>query len=270
MQTIVIKNQAEMDALPNSFNEYTTIEIRNDPKLGPVTISKAWGNSSVVAWWNSSVVARDNSSVVARDNSSVVAWDNSSVVARDNSSVVAWGNSSVVARGNSSVVAWGNSIIYHYSSSTILLFGFAVALLFNKTKAIKKSKRATIIHRTALSWFEENGIKKEKTIIVYKRVSSTFKTQENTPNETTWDVAKVLTHTNWQPKENECGEGKFHAVSRPYFADEFRDKEGDKYIAIEVAVKDTYSWPNPKFPHKIAFKKGKVLYECDKFGEKIS
>ena len=70
MKTIVIKTQSEIDALPNSFAEYTRIEIRSTERI---YVKKAWGNSSVEACENSSVEACENSSVVACENSSVVA-----------------------------------------------------------------------------------------------------------------------------------------------------------------------------------------------------
>ena len=81
---MIIKTQAEWDALPTQFDSHTVIEIQC-PKGTRVAIARVPGNSSVVA----------------RGNSSVEAWENSSVVA--------WGNSSVVAGGNSSVEAWENS-----------------------------------------------------------------------------------------------------------------------------------------------------------------
>ena len=79
MKTIVVRTQKELDALPDSFTEYTVIEIRSTTER--VYINKAWENSRVVA--------RGNSSVVARGNSRIVAWDNSRVVARENSRIVA-------------------------------------------------------------------------------------------------------------------------------------------------------------------------------------
>jgi len=70
--------------------------------------------------------------------------------------------------------------------------------------------------------------------------------------------------------QEECGEGKFHACSRPYFCDGFRNKTGDRYIAIEVNKEDLFEWKkNPTCIHKIVFKKCKVLYQCDKFGKRI-
>ncbi len=106
-------------------------------------------------------------------------------------------------------------------------------------------------------------------VILFKRVSSDYKTQEGTRNETTWKVKSTLTHPNWNPKESECGEGKYHACSRPYFCDEFRSNKNDVYIALKIAKKDLFEWKNAQYQHKIAFRKGTVLYRCDKFGKKI-
>jgi hypothetical protein len=254
----------------------------------------AWGNSSVVARGNSSVVARENSSVVARGNSSVVARENSSVVARENSSVEAWVNSSVVARVNSSVVARGNSSVVARENSsveawenssveawenvgvhlfsdyaTVALFMFAVCWQIGKGKIKKNAKTATIIKPKPTDWFDANAVEKTKTIILYKRVSTDFKTQEGTSNETLWAVGSTVEHPHWEPKSGECGPGKFHACSRTYFCDEFRSNIGDRYVAIEVALTDTHTWKNPSYPHKIAFRKGTVLYEVNRFGKKI-
>ncbi len=71
MARIIVKTQAEIDALPDRFEEYTVIEIHSAGTR--IYVNKARGNSSVEA--------RGNSSVVARENSSVEAWGNSSVVA---------------------------------------------------------------------------------------------------------------------------------------------------------------------------------------------
>jgi hypothetical protein len=252
---------------------------------------EAWGNSSVVAYENSSVVAKgnasveayDNASVKAWENSSVEAWENSSVMACGNSSVEAWGNSSVeayesssvVAKGNSSVEAWGNAGVHLQSSfASVSLFGFAVCWVLGNGKVLKQSKTATIIKPKIKKgndgWLESQSVKKNKNhVVLFKRVSGDLKTQENTPNETTWTIGKTITHPAWTPKNSECGEGKFHACSYPHFCDEFRTHVGDKYIAIRVNVKDLYAWKEPQYPHKIAFRQGTALYQCDKHGKKM-
>ena len=279
MKEIVITTQAELDALPSSFDEYTKVIIRNTKSRLIIKLARenssvvAWGNSSVEARENSSVVAWENSSVVARENSSVVAWGNSSVEARENSSVEARENSSVVAWGNSSVVAWGNAAVRVLSGyvKKIVLYGFAVAFIAATldVKIERKSEHCHIQITKDLGWFERNAVEQAPVVILYKKVSKDFKTRENTANETKWTIGSTLTVPAWNPV-HECGEGKFHACSRPYFCDEFRSKQGDRYIAIEIKLEDLHEWKdNPEYPHKIAFKTGTVLYECNKHGKEL-
>ncbi|MFA7279151.1 MAG: hypothetical protein WC100_03555, partial [Sterolibacterium sp.] len=209
------------------------------------------------------------------------AWENSSVVAWENSSVVAWGNSSVVAWGNSSVEAWDQVGIQGYGAASILLYGLAVLWLHNKLKFTKKSKTATVREvgdsvirakkGAPKDWLAKNGVDPVKgKITLFKRVSKDFKTQEGCEWETTWTVGATMDHPNWSPAGEECHAGKFHGCPRPYFCDEFRSTPGDRYVALEVAVKDLYAWDKPGYPHKIAFRRGIVLYECDKHGRKKS
>ena len=149
MEEIIVKSQAELDAIPIDFDGLIIIkfgtkynravvnrrfrghvEARGNSSVEAFGNSsvEAFGNSSVVAFGNSSVVARENSSVVARENSSVVAFGNSSVVAlgnssveaRENSSVEARENSSVEARENSSVEAWGNSSVVAWGNTQVV------------------------------------------------------------------------------------------------------------------------------------------------------
>jgi hypothetical protein len=110
---------------------------------------------------------------------------------------------------------------------------------------------------------------KSKSVTLFKRVSVEFKTQEGLPQETTRTPGLKLTHKNRNPTRQECGAGKFHAFSRPYFCDEFRSLADDVYVAIQIPVKELHAWDNASYPHKIAFRTGTVLYQCDKFGNKV-
>ena len=231
MATITITTQAELDALPKSFDEYTYIQIKSDPTL-TIFVSEDRGNSHVEAWDSSHVVARGSAGVYLKS-------------------------------------------VY----ASVVLYAFAACWALSKGKITKKSKTATVITptkpKTVDEWVDVEGVKHLKAnrdkVVVYKRVSSDFKTQENTTNETTWQVGSTLEHPAWDPSSGECGEGKFHACSRPYFCDEFRSERGDKYVAIKVNKADMYVWPNAaNYPHKVAFRKGKVMYECDKTGKKIN
>lgn len=156
--------------------------------------------------------------------------------------------------------------------TSVNLCGFSCLLIpFDLKIKIKKSKTAKVQrYKKEEKYLEREGIAVNKgKVVLFKRVSKDYKTQEGTSNETTWSVGELITHPKWNPGLEECGSGKFHACSRPFFCDEFRGKIGDRYIAIEISVKDLYEWKNPGYPHKIAFRKGNVLYECDRYGNKI-
>ena len=102
-------------------------------------------------------------------------------------------------------------------------------------------------------------------VILYKRVSKDYKTQEGTANETTWAIGTTLEHLNWNPSLNECGPGKFHACAKPGWCDIFRNIKDDKYIAIKIHVQDLYEWTNhPEYPQKIGFRRGYVIREVER------
>jgi hypothetical protein len=142
-----------------------------------------------------------------------------------------------------------------------------------KAKIQKKSKTCTVIVPTIAEglegWLENNAVAPSgKSIILYKRVSKDFKTQEGAERETLWAIGATLKHHSPDLESAECGGGKFHFCSRPYFCDEFRSTAGDKHIACQVPLKALYAWPRPTYPHKIGGTEAKVLYVCDRFGKK--
>jgi hypothetical protein len=150
---------------------------------------------------------------------------------------------------------------------------FAVCWVMAKGKVQRNSKNATVIEvkkpKNTNEWLDSQGLSNETDIIVFKRVSSDFKTQEGTPRETLWEIGKTISYNDWDPKSEECGHGKFHACSRAYFCDQFRSTKEDRYIAIAVKEEDLYAFPNAEYPHKVAFREGTILYECDRFGKKL-
>ena len=249
MKEIEVNTQAELDAIDVNFD-------------GTIII---FGTGIHVS-------LRYKYQVLAWENSSVVAWENSSVEARGNSSVVARDNSSVVARGNSSVEARGNVCVRIFASiKKLSLFGFSVLFKpFELNFNFEAEKTCLIQQYKKQKYLDREGIEiNDNSVILFKKISKDNLTQENTENETRWEIGATLTHPKWNPLSGECGEGKYHACSRPYFCDEFRNQKGDKYIAIKVEITDLYEWENPSYPHKIAFREGKVLYEVDKFGAQI-
>ena len=102
-------------------------------------------------------------------------------------------------------------------------------------------------------------------VILYKKVSKDYKTQEGTANETTWALRTTLEHSNWNPSLKECGPGKFHACAKPRWCDMFRNEKDDKYIAVRIHVQDLYEWTNnPSYPQKIGFRRGYVVGEVER------
>ncbi len=253
MPTIIIKTQAELDALPASFAEYTVIEIRGGTQYDRIVIKTNWGNAHAVL----------------RENAHAELWGNAHAEL--------WGNAHAELRENAHAVLWGNASVHAQSTNcTIELFGFAVAWLLAKAKSVKRSsKTARIItpKRSAglKGWLSDEAVKATRgSVILFKRVSKDFKTQEGTERETDWTPGVTLDHPAWAPKDGECGGGKYHACSRTYFCDEFRSAIGDRYIALQVATKDLHAWTDsPDYPHKIAVRRAVVMHECDRMGRKI-
>lgn len=140
-------------------------------------------------------------------------------------------------------------------------------------KGVEFNNGGYIIIKKGILHSEDDYLKRHKvnisdknTVILYKRVSKDFKTQEGELWETLWKIGSTVEHPAWNPETSECGKGKFHACAKPHWCDVFRNESDDKYIAIEIHVKDLYEWKeNPNYPQKIAFRKGTVLKECERY-----
>jgi len=260
VKTIIVKSQSELDALPLKFDEFTYIEIRSDASI-EILLRKAFD--------------ADSSQVTACGSSQVTAYGSSQVTACGSSQVRACGSSQVRAYDSSQVRAYDSSGVHVHSSCAVVeIAGFAVAWLLAKAKVKAKGRNAKIVTPTRKSgvagWLTEEGIKAVRgKVVLFKRVSKDLKTQEGTSNETTWTIGEALTVPNWSPTSAECGAGKFHACSGTWFCDQFRSNMGDRYIAVEIAVKDLHAWDKPSYPHKIAFRAGRVLHEVNWSGNKI-
>ena len=260
MPTIIIRTQTELDALPSSLPEFTYIDIHSGPDV-EITVAKAYGSAAVTAYGSAAVTAYGSATVTAYDSATVTAYDSATVRA--------YGSATVTACGSATVTAYD-------SGTTLTLLGFAVGVLFAKARVAKRGKNAVVVRQAPRpakdlpEWVEFNLATKQRgKLILFKRVSKDFQTREGTDNETLWRPGSVVEHPDWSPKHQECGEGKYHACASPFFCDQYRSSVGDRYVAIEVAARDTYVWPHAQHPHKIAFRKGRVLYECDAMGKKL-
>ena len=237
------------------------------------------GNASAELRGNASAELRENASAELRGNASAVLRGNASAELRGNASAVLWGNASAELWGNASAELWGNAFSRLFSeASKVELFGSSIALLQAAGAiALRKSETAHILRQapdpvwTVQSFIEREGIPQaDGSVTLFKRVSSAFLTQEGQSWQTAWLPGTSVAHPSWEPAAAECGGGKFHACSRPYFCDEFRDVKSDRYIAVRVAIADLFAWQSPSYPHKIAFRVGEVLYECDRRGKPVA
>ena len=108
MKTVIVKTQADWDALPEKFDEFTIIRVYSDPVMRLV-IKRNPENSSGEFWENSRGEFRENSRGVFWENSRGVFRENSSGVFRGNSRGEFWENSRGVFWGNSRGEFWENS-----------------------------------------------------------------------------------------------------------------------------------------------------------------
>ena len=261
--TATIENFGNATATIENSGNTTVINYDN----GTATIKNS-GNATVINYdnWTATIENFGNATATIKNsgNATVINYDNGTATIENFDN----GTATIESSGNATV-----KILKNLSKLILNLKDFSIGILSSNIKVkvkVKKSKTATLIKQKQLNYFQKYNIKIIKgKCVLYKKVSSDFKTQENTINETLWEIGKTITHKNWNPTESECGEGKFHACATPHFCNEFRNNFGDRYIAISVKIADTYEWKNGNYPTKIAFREGKVLYECDINGKKI-
>ena len=256
-----IKTQEEWDALPERFEAHTEIHIVGKLK----EVKKTPENCSVYVYDSARIGYVYGSARIDYVNGSA------SIDYVNGSARIGYVNGS--ARIGS---VYDSAVVHIHGADVVVnLFAFSVAFMHVVAKKVaKRSKTAIKIKvtkpKTLADWIDLDGVAKtSRSVILYKRVSVDFKTQEGTRNETLWLVGSTVEHPRWSPAESECGEGKFHACSRAVFCDQYRHKSDDKYIAIRVARADLYFWKDGDHAHKIAFRKCVVLHECDKFEDKI-
>ena len=153
MKTLIVKNQAEWDALPDAFPKMTAVHIYSDPKV-PLVLKRCPDSSTVVArenatveaWENATVRAWENATVEARENATVRAWGNATVVAWENATVEAWENATVVARENATVVAWGNATVEAWENATVVAWENATVVA-RENATVRAWGNATVVAR---------------------------------------------------------------------------------------------------------------------------
>jgi len=218
MKQITIKTQAEYDALPNKFTEYTEIiidatepiyEIRTVPENADVTLTgqtvveylyiKAtlWGNSQATLWGNSQATLRENSQATL--------WENSQATLRENSQATLWGNSQATLWGNSQATLWGNSQATLRENSQATLWENSQATLWENSQAtLWENSQATLWGNSQVKAAFENSIIKafsSNVIILRLKHQSTLICQncnvgvQEKDNTANIIITKTMQHT---------------------------------------------------------------------------
>jgi len=143
MRTVIIRSQAEWNALPNYFDEFAGLELRG---VDPVTITKIPGNSSVIL--------RGHSRAQLWEDSRAELWEDSGALLCGNSRAVLKGNSRAVLRGNSRAVLRENSRVELWETSAAILYGHSRAVLReNSSVELRESSQAVLWdHSQAVLW----------------------------------------------------------------------------------------------------------------------
>ena len=190
MKTLIVKTQAEWDALPEKFDEETAVHVYSDPNAW-IVIKRNPENSSAVLWANSSAVLWANSRAVLRENSSAVLWANSSAVLWANSRAVLRENSRAVLRENSSAVLWANSRAEASHNS--------VVIIRDKGPKVKKSGNAQIVYTEtflhSIETFTEIYKPKRGKLILLKSVRPDTLTDHYPGRSDMKEPSNVLTGT---------------------------------------------------------------------------
>jgi len=204
-------------------------------------------------------VARGQSHVEARGQSHVVAWGQSHVEAWEQSHVEAWGQSHVVAWGQSHVEAWGQSHVEAWEQSSCSKYSEFADAHGNVLDFTKYPK-------TVEEWLEKYKVQiVDDYCLLYKGTNKEYQTQRGT----SWRVGEDTTALDWEDREDiECGYG-LHFCHHPICCEQFTDVK--HYLACQIKVSDIRIYKDqPQHPDKIRAKSCKVLYEVDRWGEKIN
>jgi len=183
-------------------------------------------------------------------------------VARGTAHVVAWGSAHVEARDSAHVVAWGSAHVVAWGRATCSKCSPLVDARGNVLDL-------TIFPKTVKEWLSRFAINTEKDkVILYKGVDENYKTQTGTSMETSYKINSLVTCPDWSEDNIECGNG-LHFCHHPMCCEQFQAVK--HYLACSIKISDIRVYNGiPQYPDKIRAKACKVLYEVDRWGNKIN
>jgi hypothetical protein len=247
MSTIEVKTQAELDKASAASAPGDVIVCLGGTIYKPLVVR---GSSRVEAWGSSRVVARESSSVEAWESSRVVARESSSVVAWGSSRVEAWGSSSVVARESSRVVAGRYASVHKMPGHLSKISGGVVIVVPDTAKM------------DGAEWCDYYGVTvKRGKATLYKALDDDLSTPNARRVQIIYAVGTKVAAPDWNSRR-ECG-GGLHSCASPAMAQRYNEG-ATRYVAIECAVAEIVV-----IDDKVKAPTAKVLYECDRHGDKI-
>ena len=185
-----------------------------------------------------------------------------------NDHILLWGSASAELKDSASAVLWG--------SASAVLWGSASAVLWSPLAVcIRRDPRTKATGRLVVDAYEQSteprdwlaavGAKvKTGKAVLYKRVAADYLTR----NDISYVPGTEVEAPDWDGGIAECG-GGLHFVADPRGGDMFRDGEGDRYVACEVALADIVVHARPDYPDKVKARRCRVLYEVDRNGKRI-
>ena len=229
MKEIIIKSQAELDALPDKFDEYTGIYIQTPKKI--------------------QIILRKN-----RGNSIAILWENSSAILRKNSSAELWGFSSAILRENSMVKIYSDYVnLKSVLQESVVIVRDCKPKLPKGIKHLIRTKTAQTTKREFLQIYKEQV--QGGKITLYKSVNSDDNCDFYS-GKIKYEVGKIVTCPDWNPDKNiECG-GGLHLSPTPREALGYNQ---GKVLKCEVDIKDFVVYPSNIT--KVRCKKVKILEE---------
>lgn len=96
-------------------------------------------------------------------------------------------------------------------------------------------------------------------IILYKAVQKYTRMAKYDNSDVRWGVGDIITVNNWNPYDNEIGDGKFVASYDPKVFLSILKLSNVIFLSIEIDILDLFEYPFGKYPQIIGFRKGKVL-----------
>jgi len=151
MQTIIVKTQDEMNAIPLDFKGYIEICSELDviikvKEVYDAAKVEAYNSATVWAFSSAKVEAYGSAKVEAYDSAKVEAYDSAKVEAYDSATVWAFSSAKVEAYDSAKVEAYDSAKVEAYNSATVKAYSSATVWAYEQSFVRVQSANARIEH----------------------------------------------------------------------------------------------------------------------------